>query len=453
LILLRLLALVLLASLGSACRDAELPPNVVVVSIDTLRADALGVYGGPAATPTLDRLAAEGTRFEWAFSPAPSTAPSHATLFTGRDVPHHQLLRNGDALGDDLPTLAESFRTGGWHTAAFVSSFVLDARFGWSRGFDHYDDDLPDSSSTMKKEPYPGAFWSAHRFAGFDRRATATTQAAIEWLHDAPEPFFLFVHYFDPHAPYAPPDAYGQRTASLAIPLAGREVPRIDSVQLLALARLYHGEVLYVDDSLGALLAAVAERSGERSVLTVVTSDHGEGLGQHGWIEHATHLYDEQVRVPFLVHWPGRVPAGGVLHTPVGLADLAPTLLELAGLPPPADPDGRSLARSLSAGREPAARPLFGDRHPVSGAAGWDRGVKRSVRTTHWKYIRSDQGPEELYDLGADPAELHNVLGAEPETAGTLARLLDARAQPDARPGTPVSEETRRALRALGYAE
>jgi arylsulfatase A-like enzyme len=428
---------------------------VVLVSIDTLRADAVGAYGSPLATPALDRLAAEGARFEWTFAPTPSTAPSHATLFTGQEVLRHGLLRNGETLAEAAPTLAEAFRAAGFHTAAFVSSFVLDARFGWAQGFERYDDEIPEASATMRKPPYPGAFWTAQRFAGFDRRATATTRAAVEWLREAPEPFFLFVHYFDPHAPYLPPAPYGDRAAQAPLPLDGRRVRGVKHDRLALLVHRYHGEVLYADESLAALLEAVAARSRGRSVLTVVTSDHGEGLGQHGWLEHAVHLYDEQVRVPLLIHWPGRVPAGRVVHAPVGLLDVAPTLLELAGLAPLVEADGRSLAGAARGDGEPPARPLFGLRHLVTERSGWGRGVKSSVRTARWKYIRGGEEPDELYDLAADPAERRNLRAAEPATAGALGTLIDQHAagHPEPRAAAPLSDETRRALRALGYAE
>lgn len=444
----------LAAGLALAC-GAEPPPNVVVVSIDTLRADAVGAYGGPLPTPTLDRLAAEGVRFEHAFAPTPTTAPSHATLFSGQDVRRHGLLRNGDRLPDAVPTLAEAFRRAGWHTAGFVSSFVLDGRFGWSRGFAHYDDHLPEREATMRRTPYPGAFWAEHRFAGFDRRGVATTRAAIDWVREAPEPFFLFVHYFDPHAPYVPPEAYRRRAAGIPVTLAHREVPGLDPAQLARMIRRYHAEVLYVDDSLGALLAAVESRSSDRSVLTIVTSDHGEGLGQHGWLEHAVHLYDEQIRVPLLVHWPGHAAPGHRVATPVGLVDVAPTLLDLVGLPPLAVSDGRSLAAAVRGGPDPPLRPIFGDRHLVAERTGWGRGVLTSVRTDRWKYIDASEGRDELYDLREDPLELHDRLGREPQAAAALAALLAQRlaALPEdgTRPEAPLSEETEEALRALGY--
>jgi choline-sulfatase len=442
------LALTCLAACGPKPK-----PDVVLVSIDTLRADAVGVYGGPVPTPTLDGLAAQGVRFDRVFAPAPATAPSHATMFTGQDVLHHGLLRNGQPLPDAAATLAEAFHTGGWHTAGFVSSFVLDHRFGWAQGFDLWDDRIPEQGSTMRKEPYPGAFWSAERFAGFDRRATVTTQAAIEWLRDAPEPFFLFVHYFDPHAPYAPPRPYLRRTARIDVPLDDRAVQGVSADQLERLIQRYHGEVLYTDDSLGALLAAVASRARDRSTLVVVTADHGEGLGQHGWIEHATYLYDEQIRVPWILSWPGQLPAGHEVHTPVGLVDLAPTILDLVGLPPLPGADGRSLAASARGGADPVPRPLFGDRHLVAEETGWGHGVLSSVRTPAWKLIRSSDGTEQLFDLAADPRELHDLRHERADVAAGLEGLLqehDAE-QPGAAPAAPVSEDTKRALRALGY--
>lgn len=447
-------SLVALGLMLAGC-GAEPPPDVVLVSIDTLRADALGAYGSPLPTPTLDRLAAEGVVFEQAFAPTPATAPSHATLFTGQEVLRHGLLRNGESLPEAAETLAERFRAGGWRTAAFVSSFVLDPRFGWSRGFDHYDADLPEPSATMKKQPYPGAFWAAQRFAGFDRRATATVQAALAGMRDASPPWFLFIHLFDPHAPYVPPAAYARRAAAMRFPLAGREVPGLPPERLEQLVQRYHGEALYTDESLGALLEALAQQHPGRSTLTIVTADHGEGLGQHGWLEHAVDLYDEQIRVPLVMHWPGHLPAGRRVRVPVGLVDVAPTLLELAGLAPLGAADGRSLAASARGGPEPEPRPIFGDRHLVAEDTGWDRGTKSSVRTPQWKYIRASDAPAELYELAVDPGELRNRHAERPEVAAALSGLLDAHvaAMPGARPTAPLSDETRRALQALGYAE
>ena len=447
----RLFVALALAALGCG---PDRPPNVVLVSVDTLRADALGTYGGPLPTPAFDRLASQGVLFEHAYAPAPATAASHATMLTGTEPQRHGVLRNGEALGKDVVPLAELFQSHGYATAGFASSFVLDPRFGWSRGFGHYDDELSESGATMgKAKPYPGAFWSAERFGGFDRRATATTDAARRWLETAPEPFFLFVHYFDPHGPYVPPAVFADRAASMPVSLDGRELPGVAPAQLEQLIRRYHGEVLYVDDALGALLDA-ATRHGTRPTVIAVTADHGEGLGQHHWLEHAVHLYEEQVRVPMLLAAPG-LPAGRRVSTPVALADLVPTLLALAGLPAPADVDGRSLADAARGTRTLEPRPIFGVRRLVSEDVGWDRGVKLSVRDGRWKYIWASDGPHELYDLDADPAERHDVLAAHADVAERLRGLLEQHiaALPASREAAPLSDETRKALQALGYVQ
>lgn len=446
--------LLALAIAAVGCGPAK-PPSIVLISVDTLRADALGAYGGLLPTPSFDRLAREGVLFEKAFAPAPATAPSHATLFTGQQVQRHGVLRNGESLPEAATTLAEAFRTHGYETAGFVSSFVLDPRFGWGQGFAHFDATLPKQGSTMgKQQPYPGAFWAEQRFAGFDRRATRTTEAAIEWLEQAPEPFFLFVHYFDPHAPYAPPNTFSERSAAARFPLEGRAVAGLAPAQLERLVQLYHGEVLYVDDALAALLDAVARRSHDEA-LVVLTGDHGEGLGQHGWMEHATQLYDEQIRVPLLVRWPGRVPAGRRIATPVGLEDIAPTLLELAGIEAPAPRDGRSLAAAIRDGAELPLRPLFGTRSLLDEATGWGHGVKLSVRTDRWKYIFASEAPPELFDLDVDPGEQHDLLTAHADRAAELRGLLENHLAevPRVHDSAPLSDETRRALQALGYLE
>ena len=443
-----------LACAALACSPPK-PPSVVLISVDTLRPDALGAYGGPVATPSFDRLAQEGVLFEKAFAPAPATAPSHATLFTGQAPQRHGVMRNGEALPDAAATLAEAFQAHGYRTAAFVSSFVLDPRFGWGQGFDTFDAVLPEAGATMgKSKPYPGAFWSAQRFDGFDRRAISTTEAAIRWLESAPAPFFLFVHYFDPHAPYVPPKAFADRTASLRFPLEGRKVAGVAPAQLERLVQRYHGEVLYVDDALAALLDAVARRTGD-SALVVVTADHGEGLGQHGWVEHAVHLYDEQIRVPLLVRWPGQVPKGRRVATPVELADVAPTVLELAGIESDAPRDGRSLADAIRGGPEPPEHPIFGIRRLVEDKTGWDQGVKLSVRNQGWKYIFASESPNELYDLAADPGEQSNVIDMHGERAAEMRGQLEAHiaALPKLHDAAPLTEETRRALQALGYVE
>jgi arylsulfatase A-like enzyme len=442
-----------LSSFSACSRDRA--PNVVLISVDTLRADALGSYGGPLPTPAFDRLAREGALFEQAFAPAPATATSHATLFTGQEPQRHGVLRNGESLPDAANALAEVFRANGYRTGAFVSSFVLDPRFGWNQGFEHYDADLPERGSTMGKDhAYPGAFWSAERFAGFDRRATATTEAARRWIESTAEPYFAFVHYFDPHAPYVPPQVFAERAAAASVPLEGRSAKGIGPDKLETLIRRYLGEVLYTDDALAALLDAI-DQPGARSTLVVVTADHGEGLGQHHWLEHALHLYEEQLHVPLLLRWPGEIPAGRRITTAVALADVAPTILALVGLPAGADMDGRSLAEAVRGGAEPTPRPIFAVRRLVTETAGSGTGVKLSVREGSWKYIWNGDRPHELYDLASDPHEGRNVIASQPEIATRMLTKLEERiaSLPGMHDAEPLSEETREALRALGYVE
>ncbi len=447
--------LLALAIAAAACSPAK-PPSVVLISVDTLRADALGAYGGLLPTPSFDRFAREGVLFEKAFAPAPATAPSHATLFTGQQVQRHGVLRNGESLPEAATTLAEAFGAHGYATAGFVSSFVLDPRFGWGQGFAHFDATLPENSSTMgKQKPYPGAFWTEQRFAGFDRRATLTTEAAIEWMEKAPEPFFLFVHYFDPHAPYAPPKTFGERSAALRFPLEGRAVAGLAPAQLERLVQLYHGEVLYVDDALAALLDAVARRSHDEA-LVVLTADHGEGLGQHGWLEHATQLYDEQIRVPLLVRWPGRVPAGRRIATPVELADVAPTLLELAGVASPAPCDGRSLAAAI---RDGAELPLATDlRNPQPAGRGHRLGPRREALGPHRSlevHLRERGAAGTLRSRRRSGRAARPCSPQNADRAAELRGLLEKHVAelPRVHDSAPLSDETRRALQALGYLE
>ena len=450
------LALVMTAAIVSCGEATVVRPNVVLVTIDTLRSDALGAYGAEIATPALDRLAREGAVVEVAIAPSPETAPSHASLFTGRGVLQHGLSKNGLQLPSDLPTLAEAFLASGYHTAAFVSSFVLDPRFGWDRGFEHYDADLPERGATLpKNQAYPGAFWSEHEFGGFDRRAPTTNAAIGDWLEQARRPFFLFVHYYDPHAPYVAPPAFARATKSLPVDLSERALPGVPPATVRWLIRRYHAEVLFADAQLGRLARMLEAAAPGESTLLVVTSDHGEGLGQHGWFEHSAHLYDEQVRVPLLFHWPSHLPPGLRIRTPVALARVAPTLAELAGVPFPEASGATGLAEALSEGREPTEEPIIGHRRLYDPPLGEQRGEKWSVREGPWKYIRNSEAPDELYDLQSDPREKRNLYGERSDVTEHLSALLDRRLAAVIRtaPSPRLDEETRQGLEALGYAE
>jgi arylsulfatase A-like enzyme len=448
-----------LLALTSGCGPPS-PPNVLLVSIDTLRADAIGAYGATVATPALDRLAREGALFEQAIAPASQTTPSHATLFTGREVLNHGALRNGIALAESAETLAEVFRRGGFSTGAFASSFVLAPRFGWSQGFGRYDAEFPRSGETLRAR---SGQWRRYDFDGFDRRASATNERALPWLAEAPEPFFLFVHFFDPHAPYAAsrerlaevPVDHGRATAAERIAAVRAHMPGLRAEQLARVLRSYQAEVLEVDAALQRLLEALEERGLADRTLVVVTADHGEGLGQHGTLDHAPQVYEEQLRVPLLVRWPGRVAPGLRIPEPIGIVDVAPTLAAAAGLAFEDALDGRSLLPALEAGGDVQARPIFGRRRHYPRPYQGHRGTLLFVRDGDWKLIRGSESDDELYDLATDPEERRNLVTARPDVASRLGALLDeslAR-HPDRVIDAKPDEETRRALEALGYLE
>src|SRR5262245_31595548 len=251
---------VLLAACGGARPDA----NVLLITIDTLRPDALGWIGGVNETPALDRLAAGGFRFRHAISPTPLTLPAHTSIMTALVPRRHGVRDNGQVLGDGIPTLADTLRARGYTTAAFVSGYPLRALFGLDRGFDAYDDRLP-----LGREGW------------LERRADDTTAAALAWVRTARTPWFLWVHYYDPHDPY---DAH---------PEFPRHGPRA----------AYDSEVAYTDHAVGNLLQALEATP----ALTVLAGDHAESFGEHGEWTHGFFLYDTTVVVPLVVHWPGHV--------------------------------------------------------------------------------------------------------------------------------------------------
>lgn len=428
------------------------PPDIVLISVDTLRRDHCSVYGYERdTTPTLRRVAAEGVRLERAYSPMPTTGPAHATLFTSLYPATHGVLENGARLAEEPLVLAEALRAHGYRTAAVVGSFVLDAKFGFDRGFEVYDDDFDPASSTYRRRT-----WEGHAIdGGFDRRADMTTRSAVHWIErerDPDHPFFLFVHYFDPHAPYVPPP-----------PFDGRFDPRGgDPAGLGRLGAAYDGEIAFTDEAIGNLLDALANVQPEEQTLLVITADHGEGLGQHGYAAHGVLLYEEAVRVPLLFRWPGVLPAGRSIEAPVELLDVMPTLLEFVGIETRTEGlEGRSLAAALLGERpldpERAVhlqRRLY--RTPVVRGIPV-RGGKWALRVGRWKYIEApEEGTAELYDLEGDPGEIEDRSSALPDQARELADRLAAWRRAHATPRAAAGEvgvEDRERLRTLGYVD
>lgn len=439
-------ALVFCAGCGGG---RSVPPNLLLIVVDTLRADHTTPQGYPRdTTPALERLASEGVRVEVAYAPTATTGPTHAALFTGRYPRSVGVRRNAVVLAAEHTTLAERLAAAGWETAAVVSSFVLHRKFGFDQGFASYDDDFDPRGATLHERSYEG-----HAVPrGFDRRATETSDRALAWLDaraaDAP-PFFLFLHYFDPHGPYVAPIEYQRRFP----------YPEHGSPREKALA-IYDAEVAYTDAEIGRVLAGLAERRLAANTFVVVTADHGEGLFDHGYLFHDVHLYEEAVRVPLLFRGPG-LPPGRVLAGPVLLLDLLPTLLDLLGAPAPdvALP-GRSLVAALRGEEEldPDRELVLERRIFSSHRVGNIRveGEKLAIRKRRWKY---SEAPEEaaraLYDLARDPGERRNLVDRDPERAAELAASLAAwrrRTPAAAQPGE-VAPEDRAHLEALGYAD
>ncbi|MBW2316370.1 MAG: sulfatase-like hydrolase/transferase [Deltaproteobacteria bacterium] len=392
-------------------------PNVVLVTIDTLRADHVGAYGAEfARTPVLDGLAAAGARFETAIAATPITLPSHATLLTGVWPPRHGVRHNGTfRLDESLPTLAEQFQKAGYATGAVVGAVVLRGRYGIGRGFDEYNDDV----GTRK----------AGNVGFVERTATEVTDGALAWLASlGDKPFFLWVHYYDPHHDHRAPPTFAARFPD----------------------RPYDAEIAYVDHEVGRLRSALEAQGRDASTVWAVTSDHGESLGEHGETSHGLTLYDGALRVPFVLSGPG-VPPGREVSGVVRAVDVTPTLLSLAGLPSLSDTDGADLVPLLAVGAAPSPHWAYAETLIPELDFGW--APLHAVRTATELYVRAPR--PELYRIADDPGQERDLSGS-PDVAPRVSEL-DARIEAilaaggvAARLELPAEERAR--LQALGYA-
>jgi choline-sulfatase len=381
--------------------------SVVLVTIDTLRADRVG----PALTPAIEALAHRGVRFTNARSNVPLTLPSHASILTGLVPPHDGVRLNGvHRLKDGTSTLARVLQSGGYRTGAFVGAYVLDSRFGLDQGFDVYDDEIP------KREGATGSLEA-------ERRGDVVGARAIAWLRSLPDdgrPFFLWMHLYDPHAPYTPPPEWLAR----------------------ANGQPYDGEVAFADAQLGALLSALQATGRRERTLVVAAGDHGESLGEHGEADHGMLLYEAALRVPLVMAGP-RVPAA-TRDEPVSLVDVVPTVLGRLGLPAPAV-DGRDLL----AGAAPTAQREVYAETEYPRAAGCS--PLRALVGSRWKYIGGPARPE-LYDLAGDPREAHDLAAEQPATVDSMGpRSAAIAGEAVATADTPAPAEVAERLRALGY--
>ena len=396
------------SGLGAPLRGA----NLLLITIDTLRADRLAAYGGrEALTPTLDGLARRGAMFTHAWSHAPTTLPAHATILTGLIPPHHGVRNNGSfRLGTEPPTLAERLRSAGYRTGAFVGAFVLDARFGLNRGFDEYDDQLTDARQ-------------APTFHFVERPADAVLRRATAWITrpESTQPWLAWVHLFDPHAPYQAPESN-----------TGGRTP-------------YDAEVAWTDAALGAALEELENRGQLSRTVILVTADHGESLGDHGETTHGLFAYDATLRVPLIIAGPGI--AARKVATRTGHVDILPTLLELLGVESPATVDGRSRRPDL-VGTASESNAVYFEALDANLTRGW--APLSGVVVDHWKYIQLPQ--EELYDLTADPQEQANAAEHEPGRVRALqARLREWTTREGAAISRAVDSSEAARLRSLGY--
>jgi arylsulfatase A-like enzyme/Tfp pilus assembly protein PilF len=446
-------------------------PNVLLITIDTVRADRIGAYGyAKAATPTIDRLAREGVRFADATTQAPLTGPAHTAILTGQYPARLGVRDNATTpIPRGTTTIAELFKARGYRTGGFVGAFLLGPEYGFGQGFDVFDARFSQYNAGMKLQA--------------QRRGGEVVSAALEWLPSSStstQPFFAWVHLYDAHSPYDAPSPFRERfTAS---PYDGEVVgaalewlsssststqPFFAWVHLYDAhspydapspfrerftASPYDGEVAYVDSCIAKLVAALEQTGQLDNTIVAVLADHGEGLGDHGETEHGLFLYDSVLHVPWIMRLPARNAAGTVVTTQVRTIDVTPTIAALAGLTPPPQVDGQNVAKFF---REPAPRdpePSYAETFYPKWHFGWSE--LKSVRVGDWKYI--DAPKPELYDMKADAAERRNAIDARgPLSAGLSAALAKIQGgfgaaaastdapQPDA--------ETLARLRSLGY--
>jgi choline-sulfatase len=422
-----LLCLTALPSLGASPNSTS--PNIVLITVDTARADVMGFLGSKEGlTPNLDRLARQGIVFSQAYAQVPLTTPSHATILTGTYPQFSHLNDLGAALAEEVPYLPDVLRKRGYRTAAIVGSQVLDptsaAVPGFGRGFETYDADF------HSRQP------GEDRYQSVERRAEVVVDHAMAWLKQRPPgPFFLWVHLYDPHDPYDPPAPFKERYA----------------------AKPYQGEIAYSDFAIGRLLTMLRTQALYDAALIAVVADHGEAFGEHGERSHGFFLYDETVHVPLVLKLPGEALAGTRVEARARLVDVAPTILDAVGIKPPDAMQGESF---LSLGKHgsgqgfalkaAAERPAYSETDYPHRAFGWSA----LYAWRAGKYLFVDAPEPELYDQSDDPYALHNVAGTSPAVAETMAaQLREFRSKTSGakEAGAELNSEQLEQLQALGY--
>jgi arylsulfatase A-like enzyme len=415
-------------------------PTVVLITLDTFRADHLGAIGGGGLTPELDAFAATGTLYMQAITTGPLTGPAHASMLTGMDVPTHGLVSNGKSVRADtvVPELARR----GWRTGAFLSSRVLDRHTGLHAGFEHYDDVfgwrqrlgwIPGLGDPMQK-------------AGTSRDGAATVDRALTWLKADDNPAFLWVHLYDAHMPYEPPKGWEPDPAALAEARAadkadreaaaagGRPAASVEAAHVREGKLMYAAEIRYVDHLVGRILRAVPE-----DAVVIVLADHGESLDEHGyWFNHGALLHEPALHVPMIVRWPGRAPA--VTDDLVGVQDVAGMLLDATDGSPDGEVQPRDEILAWTSGQQ--NRRMAGTKRRA------ERKPSAAIRIDQEKFVAAEGGPVQWYDLHIDPGEL------APMKVPDVYSAMDARLRGLVDEPLPDSDPAERArLEALGYVE
>ncbi len=393
--------------------------NVVIITLDTTRADRIGAYGDrTASTPNLDRLAQEGVVFEQAISSAPLTLPAHSTMFTGMLPPRHGVRDNGGYVLDPRHvTLARTLKEGGWNTGAFVGAFVLDAKWGLDQGFDTYFDKFDVSK------------YKSVSLGDVARRANEVVDAALPWMEkNAGGRFFAWLHLYDAHSPYDPPEPYKSRFRD----------------------RPYAGEISFADHQIGRVLQWLDTKGLAEQTIVVAIGDHGESLNEHGEGTHGLFIYDATMRVPFIVRVPRAAMRGRRVTSVVRGEDLMPTVLDLVGRAVPQQVQGTSLVPVMSGDIADLNLDAYSESLYARNHYGWSE--LRALRSGRFKFIAATK--PELYDLGRDPGESVNLFAERRQLADRMAEVLErVGAEQEASQSGPsaVDPETRERLAALGY--
>jgi arylsulfatase A-like enzyme len=416
-------------------------PNIVVIAVDTLRSDHLGCYGYRRATsPNIDRLASQGLLFENCSSPGSWTIPSMMSMWTGLQPNAHGCTNMSSTLPADVPTFPERLKESGYYCTAIVSNPLMNAKFGFGRGFDHYDDFSVFLDAEMKLLSVD----HAREAAGVSELVTSPlvtreAQSLLKKARGTGKPYFLFVHYFDPHDSYVPPPPYDKQfdAGNYSGPVTGRNLPAMRNAppagrDLEKLIALYDGEIAHTDVQVGRLIEAIDAGDDASRTVTILVGDHGEAFGEHGALLHGENVFRETIAVPLVCRWPGVTGAARREAAPVTLADVPVTLRELTGLDGLSQTDGRSFAPALRGNALPADRVIISDQANRQSFAGEFIGFVRLVAISgnlrlHCSFVGSPDGDGskfELFDLSNDPREQKNVIDARRDDAEKLKAVL-----------------------------